>query len=44
MRNGNYDIALEQNYVGEFSVIKDSFYKISEEIRHTLRNLRDLSE
>ena len=44
MGNGNYDIALEQDYVGEFSVIKDSFYKISEEIRHTLRNLRDLSE
>lgn len=44
MGNGNYDIVLEQNYVGEFSVIKDSFYKISEEIRHTLRNLRDLSE
>ncbi|MCM1063260.1 MAG: methyl-accepting chemotaxis protein [Eubacterium sp.] len=44
MGNGNYDIALEQNYVGEFSVIRDSFYKISEEIRHTLRNLRDLSE
>lgn len=44
MGNGNYDIALEQNYVGEFSVIKDSFYKISGEIRHTLHNLRDLSE
>ena len=44
MGNGNYDITLEQNYVGEFSVIKDSFYKISEEIRNTLRNLRDLSE
>ncbi len=44
MGNGNYDIALEQNYVGEFSVIKDSFYKISGEIRDTLRNLRDLSE
>lgn len=44
MGNGNYDIVLEQNYVGEFSVIRDSFYKISEEIRNTLRNLRDLSE
>ncbi|MCM1543053.1 MAG: methyl-accepting chemotaxis protein, partial [Blautia sp.] len=44
MGNGNYDITLEQNYVGEFSMIKDSFYKISDEIRHTLRNLRDLSE
>lgn len=44
MGNGNYDIALEQNYVGEFSVIKDSFYKISQEIRHTLQNLREMSE
>lgn len=44
MGNGNYEVVLEQDYVGEFSVIRDSFYKISEEIRHTLRNLRDLSE
>lgn len=44
MGNGNYNITLEQNYVGEFSVIRDSFYKISDEIKHTLRNLRDLSE
>lgn len=44
MGNGNYNITLEQDYMGEFSVIKDSFYKISEEIRHTLLNLRDLSE
>lgn len=44
MGNGNYDISLNENYVGEFSVIKDSFYKISEEIRHTLRNLREMSE
>jgi len=44
MGNGNYDIALEQNYVGEFSVIRDSFYKISGEIKHTLRNLREMSE
>lgn len=44
MGNGNYNISLNENYVGEFSVIKDSFYKISEEIRHTLRNLREMSE
>lgn len=44
MGNGNYDVSLKENYVGEFSVIKDSFYKISEEIRHTLRNLREMSE
>lgn len=44
MGNGNYDIALKQNYVGEFSAIRDSFYKISQEIRHTLKNLREMSE
>lgn len=44
MGNGNYDIALSQNYVGEFSAIKESFYKISQEIRHTLRTLREMSD
>ena len=44
MGNGNYDIVLEQNYVGEFSVIRDSFTKISQEIRHTLLNLREMSD
>ncbi len=44
MGNGNYEVNLKQNYVGDFSVIKDSFYKISQEIRHTLRNLREMSE
>ncbi len=44
MGNGNYDIVLEQNYVGEFSVIRDSFYKVSQEIRHTLLNLREMSD
>ena len=32
MGDGNYDISLSQNYVGEFIAIKDSFYKISQEI------------
>ncbi|MCI8529986.1 MAG: HAMP domain-containing protein [Lachnospiraceae bacterium] len=44
MGDGNYDITLEQNYVGEFSAIKESFYKISKEIRHTLRTLREMSD
>ncbi len=44
MGDGNYDISLNQNYVGEFSAIKESFYKISQEIRHTLRTLREMSE
>jgi len=44
MGEGNYDIVLEENYVGEFSVIEDSFYKISQEIRSTLQTLRGMSE
>ncbi len=44
MGDGNYDIALKQNYVGEFSAIRESFYKISQEIRHTLKNLREMSD
>ncbi len=44
MGDGKYNIVLEQNYVGEFSVIRDSFYKISREISDTLRNLRGMSE
>lgn len=43
MGEGNYDISLQQNYVGEFGAIKDSFYKISQEIRHTLQGLREMS-
>ncbi len=43
MGEGNYEIALEQDYVGEFSAIKESFYKISKEIRHTLKSLREMS-
>lgn len=44
MGDGNYEVALKQNYVGEFSAIRESFYKISQEIRHTLLNLREMSE
>lgn len=44
MGEGNYDISLKQNYVGEFSAIRDSFYKISKEIRHSLQTLREMSE
>ncbi len=44
MGDGNYNISLKQDYVGEFIAIKDSFYKISEEIRHTLQGLREMSD
>lgn len=43
MGEGNYEITLDQNYVGEFGAIKDCFYKISQEIRHTLQSLRQMS-
>ena len=43
MGEGNYEIALNQDYVGEFGEIKESFYKINQKIRHTLHSLRDMS-
>ena len=43
MGEGNYEIALEQNYVGEFGAIKECSNKISQEIRHTLQSLRQMS-
>ena len=43
MGEGNYNIDIKQNYVGEFVVIKDSFYKISHKIRDTLQSLREMS-
>lgn len=43
MGEGNYNIDIKQNYVGEFVVIKDSFYKISQKIRDTLQSIREMS-
>ena len=43
MGDGNYEVSLDQNYVGEFGEIKESFNKISQKIRHTLQSLRDMS-
>jgi len=43
MGHGNYKIQLEQNYVGEFVAIKDSFIKICREISETLLTIREVS-
>lgn len=43
MGHGNYKISLEQNYVGEFVAIKDSFIKICQEISDTLLTIREVS-
>lgn len=43
MGEGDYNISIKQNYIGEFSSIKTSFYKISKETRETLHHLREMS-
>lgn len=43
MGHGNYKIQLDQNYVGEFVAIKDSFIKICREISETLLTIREVS-
>lgn len=44
MGNGKYNIQIEQEYVGEFVTIKDSFLKICEKMRETLLTIRDVSK
>lgn len=43
MGNGKYNIQMEQEYVGEFITIKESFLKICEKMRETLLTIRDVS-
>ena len=43
MGNGNYNIKIEEQYVGEFTQIRDSFLIIGEKMRETLLTLRDVS-
>lgn len=43
MGNGNYNIQLEKEYVGEFVAIKESFIKIGEQMRKTLLTIRNAS-
>ncbi|MCM1040769.1 MAG: methyl-accepting chemotaxis protein [Ruminococcus sp.] len=43
MGNGNYQIEIKQEYVGEFVTIKDSFEQIGEKMRETIRTIRNVS-
>lgn len=43
MGNGNYNIRIEQEYVGEFVTIKESFQKIGEKMRETLSTILNVS-
>ena len=43
MGNGNYQIQIKQEYVGEFVEIKESFQKIGEQMRDTLLTIRNVS-
>lgn len=44
MGNGKYNIQIEQEYVGEFITIKESFLKICEKMRETLSTIREVSK
>lgn len=43
MGNGNYNVEIRQEYVGEFVTIKDSFRQIGEKMRETLLTIRNVS-
>ncbi len=43
MGEGNYNIHIKQEYVGEFVAIKESFLKIGEQMRKTLLTIRNAS-
>lgn len=43
MGNGNYNITICQEYVGEFVQIKESFLQIAEKMRETLSTIRNVS-
>lgn len=44
MGNGDYCFEMQQNYVGEFGLIKESFLKISSKMRDTLNTIREVSQ
>lgn len=44
MGDGNYNISIEQDYVGEFGQIKESFLKICEKMRDTLSTIREVAQ
>lgn len=43
MGNGNYNFEIEQDYIGEYSQIKESFLKISDKMKETLVTIREVS-
>ena len=43
MGNGNYRIEIEQEYVGEFVTIKESFVQIGEKMREMIKTIRTVS-
>lgn len=43
MGNGNYNITIEQEFVGEFETIKESFQQIGAKMRETLNTIRTVS-
>ncbi len=43
MGDGNYNLEIRQNYVGEFGEIKESFYKIIAKMKETLNTIREIS-
>lgn len=44
MGNGDYNFEIEQDYVGEYSQIKESFLKISDKMKETLVTIREVSK
>ena len=44
MGGGDYCFEMEQDYVGEFGLIKESFEKISAKMRETLNTIREVSQ
>lgn len=44
MGQGKYKIELQQEYNGEFNRIKESFYKIANDLADVMRTIRDASE
>ncbi len=43
MGDGDYNFEIHQEYIGEFSQIKESFVKIGEKMRETLITIREVS-
>jgi len=44
MGNGNYNIDVKEEYVGEFVAIKESMLKINEDTKKTLMTIRDTTQ